>query len=317
MAGEFTQAVHIDALLSNLARLYRPTEFIADMISPYLDVVHESDVYPVWTQGDFYGTDVDDLVPDRGTVKMVEISHTTARYQCQRRELGWDISDRERKNQDAPLNLERNKQVATMGRLMLKREGRVATSVRKTTNGGGLLLGANAAASWSTAATTSIETDVRTGREGVRTAIGIRPNTIVIPEAVASGMETNTTLNNKLIYTYGDAGNRPQLSDVFPLLPPVLFGMRTVVPGLIQNTAKEGQTETYSDVWGKAVRLLYITGGPAIEIPSVAYTFRSEVLTTRTWRDEERRKTNYAVGQTIDEEIVAPNAGYEINACIP
>lgn len=317
MAGEFTQAVHIDALLSNLARLYRPTEFIADSVSPYLDVNHESDVYPVWTQGDFYGTDVDDLVPDRSPVKMVEIGHTTARYQCQRRELGWDISDRERKNQDAPLNLERNKQVATFGRLMLKREIRVATSVRKTTNGGGLLQGANAAALWSTAATTSIESDVRTGREGVRLAIGIRPNTIVIPEAVASGMETNTTLNNKLIYTYGDANNRPQLSDVFPLLPPVLFGMKTVVPGLIQNTAHEGQAESYSDVWGKSVRLLYITGGPAIEIPSVAYTFRSEQLTTRTWRDDELRKQNYAIGQTIDEEIVAPNAGYEIGACIP
>lgn len=317
MAGEFTQAVHIDALLSNLARLYRPTEFVADQASPYIDVVHESDLYPVWTQGDFYGTDVDDLVPDRSTVKMVEISHTTARYQCQRRELGWDISDRERQNQDAPLRLERNKQVATMGRLMLKREIRVAGLLKKTANGGALSLGANAAASWSTAGTTSIESDVRTGREGIRLAIGIRPNTIIIPEAVASGMQTNTTLNTKLIYTYGDAANRPQLSDVFPLLPPVMFGMRVVVPGLIQNTAHEGQTESYSDVWGKAARLLYLTSGPAIEIPSVSYTFRSEPLTTRTWRDEERRKTNYAVGQTIDEEVVAPNAGYEIAACIP
>lgn len=317
MAGEFTQAVHIDALLSNLAVLYRPTEFIADTVSPYLDVVHESDVYPKWTQGDFYGTDVDDLVPDRSLVRMIEVSHSTARYQCQRRELGWDISDRERKNQDAPLNLERNKQVAVMGRLMLKREIRVANALRKTSNGGSLALGAAAAASWSTAGTTSIESDVRTGREGIRTTIGIRPNVIVIPEAVASGMQTNTTLNNKLIYTYGDAANRPQLSDVFPLLPPVMFGMRVMVPGLIQNTAKEGQTESYSDVWGKSVRLLYITGGPAIEIPSVSYTFRSEPLTTRTWRDDERRKNNYAVGQTIDEEVVATNAGYEISAAIP
>lgn len=317
MAGEFTQAVHIDALLSNLARLYRPTEFIADTTTPYLDVVKESDLYPVWTQGDFYGTDVDDLVPDRATVKMVEISHSTARYQCQRRELGWDISDRERQNQDAPLHLERNKQVATMGRLMLKREVRVAGLLKETTNGGALSLGAAAAASWATAGTTSIESDVRTGREAVRTTIGIRPNVIVIPEAVASAMQTNTTLNTKLIYTYGDANSRPQLSDVFPLLPPVMFGMRVIVPGLIQNTAHEGQTESYSDVWGKSVRLLYLTSGPAIEIPSVSYTFRSEPLTTRTWRDEERRKTNYAVGQTIDEEVVAPNAGYEISAAIP
>jgi hypothetical protein len=219
-------------------------------------------------------------------------------------------------NADAPLRLERNKQVATMGRLMLKREIRVSTSLRKTTNGGQLSLGANAAAFWDAASTTSIESDVRTGRESIRLRIGVRPNTIVIPEAVASGMQTNTQLTAKVQYTYGGGGARPLLEEYFPVLPPVLFGMRTVVPGIIQNTAHEGATESYSDVWGESVRLLYVTAGPAIEIPSVAYTFRSETLATRRWREDAKRKNNYAVGQTIDERVVASNAGYEINNCL-
>lgn len=317
MPGENVGVVHIDALLSNLARLYRPTEFIADSISPYLDVNHESDLYPVWTQGDFYGTDVDDLVADRAEPRFVEISHTTARYQCQRRELAWDISDRERQNSDSALNLERNKQVATMGRLLLKREGRVQTVLRKTSNGGQLALGAAAAAFWDTAGTTSIESDCWTGREAMRQSIGVRPNRIIIPEAVASGMNKNTQLTGKLQYTYGSSDARPLLSDYFPVLPAILFGMQVQIPGLIQNTAREGATESYSDVWGKHVRLLYVTSGPAIEIPSVSYTFRSEQMVTRTWRDDAKRKNNYAVGQTIDERVVAPNAGYEISACIP
>lgn len=316
MAGEPVGAVHIDALLSNLALLYRPTEFIADSVSPYLGVVHESDLYPSWTQGDFYGTDVDDLVADRSEPRFVEISHTTARYQCQRRELAWDISDRERQNADAPLNVERNKQVSTLGRLFLKREIRVSTLVRKTTNGGQVLLGANAAAFWDQAATTSIESDVRTGREAIRKRIGVRPNAMVVPEAVASGMQANTQLTAKIQYTYGDAGARPLLEEYFPVLPPVLFGMRTIVPGLIQNTAHEGATESYSDVWGKSVILMYLTSGPAIEVPSVAYTFRSEQLSTRRWREDSKRKDNFAVGQTIAETVVAPNAAYEVNACI-
>lgn len=317
MAGEPVGAVHVDALLSNLALLYRPTEFIADQVCPYIDVVKESDLYPVFTQGDFYGTDVDDLVPDRSSARFIEFSHTTARYQCQRRELAWDISDRERQNADAPLRLEQNKQMGVLGRLMLKREIRVAALLRKTTNGGKLALGANAAAKWDTAATTSIESDVRTGREAIRKAIGVRPNTIVIPEAVASGMQSNTTLSNKIIYTYGDGtGERPQLSDVFPMLPPILFGMNVLTPGLIKNTAHEGAAASYSDVWDEQVRLLYITQGPALDIPSVAYTFRNETLSTRTWRDDEKRKTNYAVGQTVDERVVATSAGYEINDCL-
>jgi hypothetical protein len=317
MPGEPVGAVHVNALLSNLAVLYRPTEFIADLVAPYVSVDHESDLYPIFTQDDFYNTDVDDLVPDKSAVKFIEFGHTTGQYLCQRRELGFDVSDRERKNADSQLRLERNKQVGTMGRLMLKREIRIALLVRKTTNGGQLTSGANAAASWSTAGTTSIESDCRTAREALRTVIGVRPNTIIIPEAVASGMQTNTTLNNKLIYTYGSDANRPQLSDEFPLLPAVMFGMQVRVPGLIQNTAHEGAAGSYSDVWGKSVRVLYLTGTPDLEIPSVAYTFQAEPLTTRQWRDDEKRKDNFAVGQTIDERVVAPLAGYEIGAAIP
>src|SRR5687767_8544322 len=119
-AVETVSTVHVDQLLSNLGRLYRPTEFIADLVCPYLGVVHESDLYPVWTQGDFYGTDVDDLVADRSEPRLIDFSHTTERYETKRRELAWDISDRERKNADNQLNLERNKQVGVLGRLFLK-----------------------------------------------------------------------------------------------------------------------------------------------------------------------------------------------------
>lgn len=316
---ESVGTVHIDQLLSNLARLYRPTQFIADMVCPYLDVNNESDLYPIFTQGDFYGTDVDDLVADRAEPRLVDISHTNARYETKRRELAWDISDRERKNADSQLYLERNKQLAVMGRLMLKREIRVAALLRKTTNGGGLTNGVSAPSNavWNSSTLAGIEADVFTGRESLRQAIGIRPNLVIIPEAVAAALSGNTNFAGGLmVYTYGDVNQQPLLSEYYPSVPAVLWGMKTVLPGLIENTANEGQAESYSDVWGKNVVLLYVTGGPALDNPSVAYTFRSEGLTTRTEYQQKPRKTWYAVGQTIDEEVVAPNAGYEITgAC--
>lgn len=316
MAGETVATVHVDALLSNLARLYRPTSFIADEVCPYIDVVHESDLYPVFDQGEFYATDVDDLVADRSEPRLVEFAHSTETYRTQRRELAWDISDRERKNADNQFRLERNKQVGVMGRLLMKREIRVAAVLRKTTNGGQLTNGAAAAAAWDTAGTTSIETDIWTGRESLRTTIGVRPNVIVIPEAVAAGMQKNTQLTAKLQYTYGDSGARPLLEDYYPVLPAVLFGMRVSIPGEIKNTANEGATASYSDVWGEDVRLLYVTGSAELEIPSVAYTFRSEPLTTRRSREDKPRKDWFAVGQTIVEKVVAPLAGYEISNCL-
>jgi hypothetical protein len=315
MPSQTVGNVHINAPLSNLARLYRPdTErgFIADVVCPYIDVEFESNSYYIFDQGPFYATDVDDLVGDREEPREVEYAHSTDTYQCQRRELAWTISDRERKNADSQLNLERNKQVGTLGRLLLKREQRVAALLRKTTNGGLLTSGANAAANWGTAGTTTIESDVFTGSEAVRALIGIRPNVIVIPAAVAQKMQANTQLRDWVKYiAYPQGGDSP-LSARFPILPNVLFGMKVLVPEMLANTAVEGQTASYSDIWSTHVRLLYITEGAAIETPSVAYTMRSEPLSTRQERVGKPRVDWYAVGQTIVEKVVAPDAGYEI-----
>ena len=224
------------------------------------------------------------------------------------------MSDRERNNADSQLRLETNKQTGTLGRLNLKREVRVAALARKTTNGGSLTLGASASAKWDAAATDyqDIATDVMTAKTAVRQALGTDPTHIVIPAAVAEGMHKSLLFQ----LFQQTQGARELMTQPFPVLPPMLFGMQVLVPGTIKNSAKEGQTASYSDVWGESVRLLYVTAAPAIEEPSFAYTFQAEGLTTRQWRDEERRVDAYAVGNTIVEKAVAATSGYEIDDCL-
>lgn len=320
MAGQVVGNVHINQLLSSLAVLYRPLEsgLIANEVCPLLPVAKESDLYPTFTQADFYATDVDDLVPDRAKPRRVEFSNSTDVYVTQRRELAWDISTRERNNADNQLNLERNKQMGVLGRLLLKREVRVAGLLKKTSNGGQLALGTNAATKWDDATNTSYKSvagDVVAGITAMRQAIGIRPNVIVIPAGVAEGLTKTAFFSGLQQYTRGNLDSQPLYED-YPLLPPKLFGMRVLVPGAISNSAVEGQTASYSDIWGEQVRLLYVTPGPALEIPSVAYTFQAEPLTTRQWRDEERRVDAYATGFNIVEKVVASSAGYEIADCL-
>jgi len=318
MPSQTVGNVHVNGPLTNLARLYTPRGFIADRVCPQIPVVKESDVFYVFDQGPFFSVEVEDLVPDRGKPRKVEFSHSTEQYLCQKRELAWDISDRERANADSQLNLERNKQNGTLGLLHLRREKRVAAALRKVANGGGLNLGASAAVKWDGAAVTyaGIAADVMIGKEAMRQAIGAVPNVIVIPAAVAAGMH-KSLLYQVLQYTYGDATARKMIEEAFPSLPPVMFGMEVVVGGMIYNSAVEGQTASYSDVWGEAVRLLYVTNGPALEEPSCAYTLVNRPLQTRQWRDEEAEVDSYAVGWIIDDpKVVAPDAGYEINDCL-
>lgn len=318
MATQTVGNVHVNAPLSNLARLYRPTGFIADQICPRLPVVKESDLYYVWDQGPFFAADeVDDLVADRASAREVEFSHSTEGYSTQKRALKWSISDRERANADNQLRLDTNKQNGTLGRLLLKREIRVANLLRKVANGGKLNLGGNAATKWDNASADyqDLAIDVMAGKTAMRQAIGASPNVIVIPAAVVEGMH-KSLLFQALQYTYGSERSRQLLEAEYPVLPPVLFGMRVVVGGEIKNTAKEGQTASYSDVWGEAVRLLYVSPGPAMEEPSVAYTFQSRPLMTRQWRDDDREVDMYEISHIIDERVTAPDAGYEIADCL-
>jgi hypothetical protein len=60
------------------------------------------------------------------------------------------------------------------------------------------------------------------------------------------------------------------------------------------------------------VRLLYVNPESGLTNPSVAYTFRSEGLTTRSGGRRRAGLSSFAVGQTIDERVVAASAGYEI-----
>jgi hypothetical protein len=76
-------AVHVNVPLSNLGMLYRPLDgFIADEVCPILPVVHESDVYYTWTQGDFFATDVSDLVPDKTEPRAIEFAATRRPTRC-------------------------------------------------------------------------------------------------------------------------------------------------------------------------------------------------------------------------------------------
>lgn len=318
MPSQTVGNVHVSVPLTNLARLYRPDPngFIADLVCPPLPVAKENDLYYVWDQGPFFATDVEDLVPDKSKPRKIEFSHSTEGYLAQKRELAWDISDRERSNADNQLRLETVKQEGVLGRLMMKKEARVAALLRKTTNGGKLTLGGNAGTKWDGAATyQTVAGDVMAGRTAMRQAIGQNPNVIVIPAAVAEGLTKTAFFTAFQAFTRGDVNSQPLYTD-YPLLPPVLWGMRVLVPGQIQNTAKEGQTASYTDVWSEQVRLLYVTDGPALEEPSVAYSIRSRPLTTRRWRDEEAETDSFAVGYVGVEQVVAPAAAYEINDCL-
>lgn len=325
MPASAVRDVHLDGYLTNLARLYRPLEdgFVADEVCPRLPVVKESDLYPVWDRGPWFGAgdDLDtDLLGDRTPVRRVDFTWSREGYLAEERALGFDISPRERANADDVLRLEVNKQRMTLGRLALLRERRVARLLQDSDTAGGELNSAADAASaarWDAAATTfaNVRGDIISAIQRVREAIGIKPNVIVIPEKVAEGL-TATAFYADIVRWVIGPGQGPDLLRFTDriVLPRTLFGLRPIIAGAQRDTAAEGGTTSLSEIWGEDARVLYVTPGPAIETPSVSYTFQAQPPATRRWAENDPQLDVFkASNGVIDEKVVAPLAGATIS----
>jgi hypothetical protein len=313
--GMDVAGVHTDQLLSNLARQYRPDRkgLIADLVCPRLPVAHESDLYPVFRPRDFFATDVDTLVADRSPAREIQIGYDKETYQTEEHALKISTSRRERNNADSQVRLEQSKLYALSDQLALQREKRVAQLLRKTTNGGQLVLGATPAKKWDAEGAT-IELNLKTAKLEVRNHIGLRANTVVIPYEVAEVVALDPKVREILIAAMTGTGS-PKILEVGDLiLPSRLWGMNVIIPDAREIVTPEGQTDTYDDIWSDSVRVLYVQPGPDINVPSVAYSFVSEPFRVDKWTVDDPPGLEYTRnGEILDEKVVAPEAAYEIN----
>ncbi len=300
----------VDVVLTNIARAYKPSGMIYDQVLPTISVEMDSGKFPIFNG--FFDDDVDNKVSDRALTPEIDFDWSTDTYYCEDYRLKATITRKEERNAHSAIRLRTTKLEAVLMRMALRRETRAAALLRKTTNGGGLNLGATPSVNWDQA-TAVIETDIKTGAVAVRDATGMQTNVIVIPWKVAYEMSMQEDIRALLTWSVtGAPSNALTLGERF--LPSVIHGHRVVIPGAMRNTAGEGATRTLSDIWGSSVRLLYIpSGGGGWGIPATAYSFKALPEVVDRWRDNDPPVESVRAWECIDEKVTAPDAGYEIN----
>lgn len=341
MAGyTLNPGAHIDAPLSNYLSMFRFTAGIADIISPVVPVKRRTDRFYQWDQASLLRTGDDSRRARATKPRIIEPSQSDSSYIASEYELATYIEDGDYANTDSVLRLETAKTLFVADTIRAQRELRVALQYAATTDGGlvpagsvNTLAGAN---QWDNAGFTAanLERDVLVGREAVRAATGFDANYIVIPKAVAKTIALNSDIKTMLSYKMGDqwiqqgavlGGGAPTGNDGYgarPYLPATLFGLQVLEPGMIANTAKEGAAASYSDVWGKHVRIMYVNPSmPDMAVPSAGYTFRSTEYGTsgwnvRRWREEGPRVNYFAVGIIDAEVLTASNMIYVIRNAV-
>lgn len=305
-----------DPVLTQIARQYRPSGFVADRVCPRITVQKESGRYIVFDKRAFFATDVDYKKPDRAPAKGIDLQETFESFTCEEYAVRVSISRRERENAEDQIRLEQSRINLAMDQLALAREVRVATLLQESGTTGGGLDDANESTptnNWDVA-TGEIETDIVTAIEGVADDIGYPPNAIVIPWKVANAMAKQEDIREILKYTVN--GQRI-LADGQQILPPTLWGLNVLIASPYKTTDKEGDTSVaLTTVWGTDVRVLYVAPAAGYGTPSVAYTFQTRGVESRRWVDDNVPLEWIEVSEVVAEKVVAPEAGWEIKAVL-
>lgn len=300
----------VDPILTDIARLNRPTGFIADQVAPRVGVAKESGKYMVFSDYDFGATDVNALKPDRAKTKEVDFTYSSESFVLEEYALQSTISRRERENVDSQLRLETNKLAIVQDRMALAREVRVAALLNTQDAGGGLdnSMDATPSNNWNVDAGT-IEADVLAAKEAVYDALGYEPNTIVIPYKVANAIAMQQDIRELFKYTINGLTQLSQGAGN-SILPSTIFGLNVVIPETRKYTNVEGAADAVSSVWGDEVRILYVNPNAAYGTPSVAYTFQTRGPEVRRWEENDPEVTHILESEVLVEKVVAPFAGY-------
>jgi hypothetical protein len=303
-----------DPVLTNVARRYKSDGFVAGQLTLDLPVSTLSSQYPVFGKEYWFRAIEDnEIADDRAPTHEIDFDFDMESFTVKTYGLRVSITDLERQQAITQLRLQKHKTEFLTLQMDILHERRVAAKLRKTTNGGDLNLGATPSVNWDQD-TATIEADIKTGVLAMRTATGLRPNTIVIPFEVAYAMCLQEDIRALLRADATGAGVQfLKLGD--RILPAVIHGMRVIIPDVQHATGNEGATVTLTELWGDHVRLLHLGAG-AWGTPSVLYKFVHMKKRVTRWSETDPEVDYIREKERYGLITVAPDLGYELTAVL-
>lgn len=309
------RALHQDATLTGLSVKYTNDEYIWDQVMPPVKVSKRSDSYFIYNKEDSFRM-ADDSIGPKSLPNEVDWGVSSDNYSVKDHALSDWVPQETIDNADAPLSPLVDTNDILNAQLSNIQEKRVADIVFAAANYGSNtidLTNVGANRNWGESADTPIA-DLMTAIE----ACFKRANTLVfgveawltfraLPE-VLDAVKSSTRYQ-------GSPGGLATLSEVAGLLevPKILVGRARY------NTSKQGQTASYSRIWGKDVAALYVAQNPGIKTLTFGVSFQESPRATYTDFDGKRgvKGAHFVkVAYNSDEKIIATDVGYLIKNAI-
>ena len=298
--------IHVDKLLSNISIQYQNEMFVGELIFPRLGVKQDSGKYTVYGQEQFSTPET--KVADKTPTKQVEWSVTQASYECEDYGLHDLVSDKMKRNVDNPVQLRVQTTENITKILKLAREKRVldivfsASTITQTV----ALTGDD---QWSAKTTSDPIDDIDTGKETIKKAVGVNPNTLVLSEDVFNKLKNHPAFTEKIKYSMKGILTAELIAEV------VGVG-KCLVAGAVYNTANEGQTVDKDWLYTKVALLCFIAPTLGLNVMSLGATISSKLPVVSGWREPTKRSDAIEVIETTDEKLIAAACGYLITGAI-
>jgi len=265
--------VHVNRPLTNMSTAYIQSadDFIADKVFPIVPVQKQSDLYFTYNKGDWFRAEAQKRAP--GTESAGSgYALSTDSYRCEVFAIHRDVDDSIVANADTPLDVERDSTMWVTQQLMLKREvdflnAFMASGVWDTDlTGSASPQNSSQFIKWSDTTNSDPIKDINSATLTITKKTGYRPNTLVLTPAVYNALRQNTKIINRIVYTQRGIVTTDILSALFDV-------ERVFVTYAIQNSAKEGQTDSLDFIKNDGALLCYTNAAPSIMQPSAGYTF--------------------------------------------
>ncbi len=301
--------LHIDSALTNLSVRYRNEAMIWPQVLPIIPVNKRSDKYFVYTKSDSY-TLADDTVFPKSLPNEMDWGTSTGNYSVKDHAFGDWLPEEVIENADVPLQPEVDTNDYLNMLLDIAQESRVANVVFNAANYSSANQQTNSgSAQWNNANSTPIA-DIQNAIESCFQ----RANTLVFGIDTWKALRTNPQILDAVKAATRFQGSNGGMATADEVAS--LFEVDQILIGRARyNTSKQGQTASFSRLWGKHASALYVEKNPGIR----SITFGATFCETRrqTMRDFDPKRgvkgAHYIkVSWNSAEVVVANDVGYFI-----
>ena len=312
-AGSTGRDLHPDIPLTNLTIGYKPVGLIAPLIFPIVSVENETGTYYVWEKSE--ALRIHDAARARGDeANRINIQVSSAQYAIKNFALAADVPSEDLANADAALRLGQGYSEAVVDGLNLAWEDRIAVLLTTPANHSSNSALTNA---WNDQVNGDPIEDWNIGQRAIQRTTGYLPNLTVFGFHAWDRFSRHPKVIN-FIRGQGDTagGGRVSMDQAAKALMP--GGGRVLVGFGVKNTAAEGATASYTDIWSTACVIQFVQPNPGIMKPSAGYTFQwtpaglPGPLAVEQYYNQRPKTQSYEVHQFQDERVTGTDLSFLI-----